>query len=184
MNLQRMTRFLSILICLVLLAAAGMAETALEGEWTYRDNPGVTVLNLEEDGTAVYAGQDLTWADEGEDILLTDAEGAAFRMPYEADGDILTVWLPSLFTRISEIGSEGQILGTWKAVGTSESSYVFTEGGQFLEDGMFTGTYLDDPENGRVTLKYAQGMFEDTLILYSFDGDTLVIAYPWKLIRK
>lgn len=171
-------------LCLMVLPV--MAENAnLAGEWVYKDTPETTVMTLNADGTALYAGTELTWQEADGAIVLTDAEGAAFSMPCEMTDGILTVWLPTQYSRVSEIGSGEELLGTWKALGENNgSSFVFTETKQFLEDGVFTGTYVDDPEHGCVTFQYAQGMFADTMILYSFDGDLLVIGYPWKLIRK
>lgn len=172
-----------VFLCLLILPA--LAEKVdLSGEWVYKDNPETTVMTLNADGTALYAGTELTWQEADGAIVLTDAEGAAFSMPCEMTDDILIVWLPTQYSRISEIGAAGELLGTWKALGENGSSFVFTETKQFLEDGVFTGTYVDDPELGRVTLQYVQGLFADTTILYSFDGDLLVVGYPWKLIRK
>ena len=186
MKLQRIFRTIAVILLILCFASTSMGAsgTELAGEWVYEYSPEVTVLTLREDGSAFYAGTDLTWQITDGAITLTDADNASFNLPYELTDDIMTVWLPAQFSRISEIGADGKILGTWKALGGSGSSFVFTEEKQFLEDGAFTGTYVDDPETGRVTLQYAQGMFEDTMILYSFDGDILVIAYPWKLIRK
>lgn len=186
MKLLRTVRVFALALMLLFLAAsfAGAEEMALAGEWVYQHDPAVTVLTLRQDASAVYAGQELTWRDTENGLLLTDAAGESFCLAYEAAESGLTVWLPTLYTRVSEIGADGEITGTWKAQGKSQSSYVFTEDGRFLEDGVFTGNFLDDPEQGRITLQYAQGMFRDTLILYSFDGSSLVIAYPWQLIRK
>ena len=186
MKVQRLNHILAlVLVFLCLMTLPVLAENNdLTGQWVYKDDPETILMTLNEDGTALYAGTDLTWELTEGAIRLTDADNASFEMPYELTDDILMVWLPTQYNRISEIGASGELLGTWTALGESKSSFVFTQEKQFLEDGAFTGTYVDDPETGRVTLQYAQGMFEDTMILYSFDGDILVIAYPWKLIRK
>ncbi len=183
---QRVNRILMLaLVFFCLTALPVLAENAdLTGEWVYKDDPQTTLMTLNADGTAFYAKTDLRWQITEGAIRLTDADDASYDMPYEMTDDTLTVWLPTQYSRISEIGATGELLGTWKALGGSGSSFVFTDGKQFLEDGVFTGTYVDDPEQGRVTLQYAQGMFADTVILYSFDGDLLVVGYPWKLIRK
>lgn len=186
MKVQRLNHMLAlVLVFLCLMTLPVLAEsTDLTGQWVYKDDPETILMTLNEDGTALYAGTDLSWELTEGAIRLTDADNASFEMPYELTDDILMIWLPTQYSRISEIGAAGELLGTWKALGGSGSSFVFTDGKQFLEDGVFTGTYVDDPEQGRVTLQYAQGMFADTVILYSFDGDILVIGYPWKLIRK
>ncbi len=172
-----------VFLCLMILPA--LAENVdLNGEWVYKDDPETTLMTLNANGTALYAGTDLTWQISEGCIRLTDAENASFDLPFEMTGDVLTVWLPTQYSRISEIGAAGELLGTWKALGESGSSFIFTQEKRFLEDGVFTGNYVDDPEQGRVTLQYVQGMFADTTILYSFDGDLLAVGYPWKLIRK
>lgn len=181
--LKRMLVLTLVFLCLMTLPV--LAEnTDLTGKWVYKDDPETILMILNEDGTALYAGTNLTWQLADGAISLTDADNVSFDMPYEMTEDILTVWLPTRYNRISEIGATGELLGTWKAVGESGSSFVFTQEKRFLEDGVFTGNYVDDPEQGRVTLQYVQGMFADTTILYSFDGDLLVVGYPWKLIRK
>ena len=72
---------LRVAVCLILflfIPAAGLAaETALCGEWVFADLPGKTVIRLNEDGSAFYGGQNLTWDDTEEGLLLTDAEGAS-----------------------------------------------------------------------------------------------------------
>ena len=153
--------------------AAGLAaETALCGEWVFADLPGKTVIRLNEDGSAFYGGQNLTWDDTEEGLLLTDAEGASVTLRYALSDSGMVLYLPSAFERISDIG------------GVSESSFVFTEDGHFLEDGVFTGYYFVDNENDYVLLQYGD-LFQDTGIYYWFaDDGYLYIAYPWKLARK
>lgn len=186
MKFQRMIRYTTLILLALCLVTAAAAETVtgLAGEWVYRDIPDVTVLTLNEDGTAYYAGTDLTWLDEGLDILLTDSEGAVFQLVYAIEGANMVVWLPSVYTRDAETGEAGSIVGTWKVGGDSLSSFVFREDGQFAEDDVFAGNYVIDPENGRITLQYQDGFFKDTVMLYALEGDTLLIEYPWVLTRR
>ena len=174
------------LILFLFIPAAGLAaDTALCGEWVFADLPGKTVIRLNEDGSAFYGGQNLTWDDTEEGLLLTDAEGASITLRYALSDSGMVLYLPSAFERISDIGGEGQLVGSWKAVSeTSQSSFVFTEDGRFLEDGVFSGYYFVDNENDYVLLQYGD-LFQDTGIYYWFaDDGYLYIAYPWKLARK
>lgn len=186
--------FRRLLICFfafcltAVLLISGLADgpvPALTGEWVFRDLPDNTVIVLNEDGTARYGGQDLVWQDTDSGLLLTDSAGAALTLRYELSETGMTLWLPSVYERISEIGGEGEIIGTWKAVGgVSQSSFVFTEDGQFLEDGVFSGHYTADAGSGFVLLQYSAD-FQDTGIYCTFtDEGYLYVAYPWKLIRK
>lgn len=177
-----------LVFCLALSFAAAVAaesETAsLVGEWVFTDIPENTVMILNEDGSATYGGQELVWEDQGDTLLLTDAAGESLRVLYVRTEKGITVWLPSVFSRISEIGGEGEIIGTWTAPEPSQSSFVFMEDGQFLEDGVFVGTYENDAENARVTLKY-NDYFADTEIFYEFLEDgMLAVYYPWSLSQK
>lgn len=175
---------LTLLFLLFVSALAEGKETALVGEWVCRDETKITVITLNENGSAVYGGLALSWRNADGALLLTDGTGETIRIIYEETENGLTAWLPTRFTRISEIGKGGEITGTWKADGKSDSSFVFTEDSRFLEDGVFTGSFVQDSESGKITLKYVMGMFEDTVIYYSFDGDAMVISYPWQLVRK
>lgn len=184
MKFQRMLRAFSAMLLFLFLVSAFAEGSGLIGEWVYPNDPEVTVLTLKEDGFAFFGGQELTWQDKGDELLLTDGADASFRLVYAPSESGMTFWLPARYTRISQIGFDGEIVGTWAAEGESLSSFVFTEDGRFLEDGVFTGSFVQDSERGRITLKYLQGLFEDTVILYSFDGSALVISYPWILSRK
>lgn len=187
--MRSVKRFVNVLLvfCLMLSFAAGVfAEEAgfsLSGEWVFTDIPENTVMILNDDGSAVYGGQDLLWEDQGDALLLTDEAGESLRILYSRTEKGITVWLPSVFERVSEIGDEGEIIGTWKALGESQSSFVFMEDGRFLEDGVFAGDYTHDAENARITLKY-RDPFANTDIYYAFADEALVVYYPWSLTLK
>ena len=171
--------------CVVILSAlAAMGESAgLCGEWAFSHSPDQTVLTLSEDGSGLYFHTPVLWKDDGSRLRLESADGQMYGLTYALTENALTVYLPAVYDRISAIGGDGQIIGTWKAPGDSQSSFVFTENGKFLEDGVFTGDYALDEEAGSVTLHYAGG-FDDTVIFYSFLGDQLVVEYPWLLVPK
>ncbi|MBO2517387.1 MAG: hypothetical protein CW338_08970 [Clostridiales bacterium] len=177
------------IMCLVMTAGpAAFAEEEvlpdLCGEWVYIYIPDETVIILREDGTAVYSGNEMQWENIGTAIRLIASSGQACDLRYETlDDGQLIVYFPAYFERISEIGAEGEVIGTWVAPGGSQSSFVFTENGKFLEDGVFTGDYIVDAEKGMIALQYG-GLFDDTDIYYSFSGTYLVIEYPQILKRK
>ena len=187
MNTLGSFRFLTACIIIIsILSAFGEASDencAICGEWAFSHNPEETVLNLRSDGRGSYFNTDIFWRDEGTVLYLEDPEGQSYSLTYSLQGDFLTVYLPTLFTRISEIGEDGRIIGTWVASGDSKSSFVFTENGRFLEDGIFSGEYVLDEENSSATLHYAGG-FNDTRIYYSFYEGQLIVEYPWLLIPQ
>ena len=175
-----------IIFTTIILLLSCMAETPASkdicGTWVFSHNPDEIVLYLNENGRGSYFGTDVLWKDEGDELMLEDAEGSGFSLKYDFLLGTMTVYLPSVYERISVIGEEGQVIGTWKAMGDNQSSYVFTENGKFLEDVIFTGDYLFDAENGTVTLKYVGG-FADTLIYVSFYEGKLTVEYPWTLVH-
>ena len=187
--MKRIRRFAIMLltVCLFMTyAAAAPAEGASAspvGEWVFTDIPDRTLMILNEDGTAFYGGQALVWKDMGGSLFLTDEVGGSLQLPYCPSKTGMTVWLPCVYERISQIGGSGEIIGTWKAGGNSQSSFVFTEDGRFLEDGIFSGSYTVDAERAAVILRY-QGPFADTEIFYAFMDEALVIYYPWALSLK
>lgn len=172
------TTFMILLSCI----AEAAEEKTLFGKWAFSHDPASAVLTLNEDGSGSYFQTDIFWSEENGTLFLADAQGSGFKLKFDLTGDSMTVYLPSLYERISEIGEEGDVIGTWKATGDNQSSYVFTENGKFLEDGIFTGDYLFDAENGTVTLKYVGG-FADTLIYVSFFEGKLTVEYPWTLVQ-
>lgn len=170
-------------VCFLLTAVSVCTaeSTANAIRWVFAHNPDETVLLMNEDGSGLYFETQVRWSDNGSALLLESDDGQAFELKYEVNGEYITVYLPSMFSRISEIGEDGSIVGTWKAGGTSQSSFVFTEDGKFLEDATFTGSYGFDPQSGTVLLSYIGG-FEDTMIYVSFYEGNLIVEYPWKLI--
>lgn len=175
------------LVCLIaallLCVYTAAEETAFTGEWAFTHEPEKAVLVLNADGSGSYFGTDILWHCEGTQLYLENEDGSSFALTAEPMGEAMTVYLPAVYERISEIGGEGQIVGTWKAEGDSQSSFVFTDSGKFLEDAVFTGNYLFDEEHAAVTLKYVGG-FGDTLIYVSFYEGKLIVGYPWLMIRK
>lgn len=170
-------------VCFLLTAVSVCTaeSTANAIRWVLAHNPDETVLLMNEDGSGLYFETQVRWSDNGSALLLESDDGQAFELKYEANEEYIIVYLPSMFSRISEIGEDGSIIGTWKASGTSQSSFVFTEDGKFLEDATFTGSYGFDPQSGTVLLSYIGG-FEDTMIYVSFYEGNLIVEYPWKLI--
>ncbi len=178
---------LPVLICLIaallLCVCAPAEEEAFTGEWAFLHEPEKAVLVLNADGSGNYFGTDVLWRYEDAYLHLESGDGSQFDLTVEPMGNTMTVYLPAVYERISQIGGEGEITGTWKALGDSQSSFVFTENGKFLEDAVFTGNYLFDEESATVMLKYVGG-FDDTLIYVSFFEGKLIVGYPWPMIRK
>lgn len=178
----------SCLLIVIMAFSLSLAEEeslSLYGEWCYDYAPEAPVVILEEGGSASFLGTSAHWEAKADESLLLfyDASDRVQAIRYAMSDKGLILYLPVQFTKVSETERES-VVGTWKAGGTSQSSFVFTQNGRFLEDGVFTGSYSVNEEASQVTLHYTE-YFEDTTFYYSFiDDDTLIIAYPWTFVRK
>lgn len=172
--------FLLLLLMQTIPAFAFEADDPLIGCWVYPHDTETAVLTLNADGTARYGQTDYMWDRVEAGLTLTGADGTPVVLRCEMTDEGMTLWLPTCYQRTA--GTQG-LIGSWAAVGTSKSSWVFATNGQFLEDGVFTGDYSVDEENGTITLKYV-AYFQDTVIDYTFLDDMLVVGYPWVMIRQ
>ena len=96
---------------------------------------------------------------------------------YEMDGDNMTLYEESTYTRV---GTGEGVVGTWTQ--SNGWSYVFTENGEFSEEGIFYGHYTVEEANSRIKLMYDDPI-EDAYLYYTLDGDKLTVAYPWPMVR-
>ena len=156
------------------------ADDPLIGCWVYPHDTETSVLTLRADGTALYGKTDFIWDHVEDGLALIGADGSTVVLRLEMTNEGMTLWLPTCYQRTG--GTQG-LIGSWEAVGTSKSSWVFATNGQFLEDGVFTGDYSLDVEHGTITLKYIE-YFQDTVIDYTFLDDMLVVCYPWNMIKQ
>lgn len=164
----------------------GSAETdaGLAGEWVYAYQSDETLLVLNEDGTAFYGGKALHWEDLGMALHLTTDDGSAQDLIYEKTDKGLVVYLPTAYERLGE-KTDDPMVGSWKAIGgVSASTFVFTDTGKFLEDGVFTGDYAVNSDENTITFKYQDQVFADTLAYFGYVEEYLIVAYPWTLVRK
>lgn len=169
---------LLILLLLVLLPVVSSFAAVSAGEWVSPDVPEQAVLTVAEDGTVLYRG--IAYEPQIADpvSLLVPREGEGSPLRCMLSDDQMVLFLPTVYSRHEEDQGTG-FPGVWMST-AGGSSFIFTEDGRFLEDGVFTGTFsLDDAEES-FTLHY-QGPFEDTLCYCGLEGDTLTVEYPWKL---
>ena len=180
---SRPLALLVVLLLLCTLATIGQADigvSSMIGNWAYSYAPGISVLTVAQDGTAVWDGERYTWEDDGKHLLLRkDTDGETILLRYDVAENNVLIYPPRKYTRIAETAGEG-ITGTWKEdAENSRSSFVFTTAGKFLEDGVFPGDYI--VEDDTFTLQY-QANFEDTRCWFVQDGDAMTVEYPWPVI--
>ena len=166
-------------VCVVSCAEPLPEEGFPMGEWSLADKPEEPVLRVSADGTALYNGTEYTWEDDGQFLLLADAEGESLRLRYLVTGKTVYLYLGSGYTRKEGTAGEG-IVGVWNRDGSQRSFFEFTANQRFLEDGVFDGRYEVDYENGSFTLIYPM-YFDDTVCYFLQEGDSMTIEYPWTL---
>ena len=155
--------------------------SALFGTWAFDYAPDVPVLKVSEDGTAVYNGKDYRWDDQEGFLLLKDEQGESLSLRYVILEDRKVIYPKTTFRRGKEVEGQGGLIGVWEGTET-ESSFVFTPAGYFLEDSVFSGNFLMDAEKGSFLLHYGD-VFADTLCYYSIENDILTVEYPWTLVE-
>ena len=146
-------------------------------KWAYDYEPTEAVIALSEDGKATYKGNEYTYTKDDTYITLRDENGEQQKIRYEMNGDKMTLYEESTYTRSGE--GEG-VVGNW--LQGNGWSYVFTDSGEFSEENIFFGHYTVDEEKSRIKLMYDEPM-EDAYLYYTLNGDKLTVAYPWPMVR-
>ncbi|WP_026521504.1 hypothetical protein [Butyrivibrio sp. VCB2001] len=146
-------------------------------KWAYDYEPTEAVIALSEDGKATYKGNEYTYTKDDTYITLKDENGEQQKIRYEMNGDKMTLYEESTYTRSGE--GEG-VVGNW--LQGNGWSYVFTDSGEFSEENIFFGHYTVDEEKSRIKLMYDEPM-EDAYLYYTLNGDKLTVAYPWPMVR-
>lgn len=175
---------LVLLFAVCSICAAEKAETGRfpAGDWAFNYDPAVSVLEIREDGTAVFQNAAYRLEDDGTFLTLTDGE-AEHRFRYLVTDEKILLYLPQEYVRAEGVPGEG-LTGAWVGKETAGSTFIFREDERFLEDGTFTGSYQVDQENGTVLLTYIR-YFDDTLCYFSLEGeDSLTVDYPWPMVEK
>ena len=177
------TLFLTVLIGCFFLSAFSAAEEApcpLLGNWAFNYEPTVSVLVVNEDGTALWKDTEYTWEDDGTFLLLKDKEENELAIRYLAEDDRMLIFLASDYTRTAKDKDE-EIFGAWKMDGSYGSSFIFEKDMRFMEDGAFVGRFTLDEDAGTFTLKYEPSYFEDTTCYFIREGDRMTVEYPWTI---
>ena len=164
---------ISIIFIMSLLGGCGSKTE----KWAYNHEPLVAVIALSDNGKATYKGNEYTYTKDDTYITLKDENGEQQKIRYEMNGDKMTLYEESTYTRSGE--GEG-VVGNW--LQGNGWSYVFTDSGEFSEENIFFGHYTVDEEKSRIKLMYDEPM-EDAYLYYTLNGDKLTVAYPWPMVR-
>ena len=153
-------------------------EENLVGKWAYSHDPKKAELTIRRDGKAVYGKKAYRFSIDSERITLTDAAGAELSLRYQLNEDGMLLYRQAVYIREEE---QDGITGLWSCP-AENWSYQFTPQGTFLEDGVFPGYYSVDEEASTFKLMYSSH-FEDTVCYYQLDGNSLLVEYPWQMVK-
>ena len=165
------------LLCFSSMAAAGGFPA---GEWAFSSEPAVSVLRVNEEGTALYKGVEYTCEDDGQFLWLKNTDGGeSIRLRYLVTEKTVFLYVTSAYSRKEGTAGDG-IIGVWNMDGSETSFIEFTTNKRFLEDGVFDGTYEVDDEAGSFTLIYPM-YFGNTVCYFEQEGEHMNVEYPWSL---
>lgn len=181
-----MKKFLVVMVAFVLLISVStgcpvLAEGFPTGEWAFSSDPETMILQLNEDGTALYHDTAYTWEDDGQFIFLSGTDDEPICLRYLVTEKHLWLYVAASYTRKEGTAGDG-IVGVWDMDGAENSFFEFTDNGRFLEDGVFDGKYQVDEDNSSFTLIYTK-YFSDTVCFFRQEGEHMTIEYPWTLTK-
>ena len=166
---------LSILMLFILTLLGGCGSKT--ETWAYDYEPTKAVIALSDNGKATYKGNEYTYTKDDTYITLTDENGEQQKIRYEMNGDMMTLYEESTYTRD---GVGDGVVGSW--VQGNGWSYIFTDNGEFSEENIFFGHYTIVESGSKIKLMYSEPM-EDAYLYYTLNGDKLTVAYPWPMVR-
>ena len=152
---------------------------SLDGKWAYIHDKEAAALTID-NGKAVLDGTGYKCSYDDSFITLTNSDTETRKLRYLIAEDYLVLYKQTDYTYTGE-GAPTGIVGLWEDT-ADNWSYEFTEEGNFVEDGFFSGTYKENPSEQTITLDYNED-FQDTVIYYSISGDQITIEYPWKMVK-
>ncbi len=165
----------SLILTLAVLTGCGCKTE----KWAYIHEPTEEIIALSDNGKATYKGSEYTYKKDDSYITLEDANGQEESLRYEMNGDQMTLYEKSTYTRQGATDNDS-VIGRW----TQDNgwSYEFTKEGTFSEENIFYGHYSIDETNSCIRLMYDDPI-EDAYLYYTLNGDKLTVAYPWPMVR-
>ena len=174
-----------IMVFVLLFSFSGFTPVSAEGfpagGWAVTPDAAAPLLQLNEDGTALYDGAQYAWEDDGQFLLLKGDQEEVLHLRYQVTEKGPWIFKPMNYTRKEGTTGEG-IRGVWNLDGSEKGFFEFSDKGTFLEDGLFDGTYTVDYEAGIFVLTYPQ-YFDETTCYFSIDGESMIVEYPWILVE-
>lgn len=155
-------------------------ESPILGKWAYIHDDETMILQLKDNGVAIYHKEKYNFTDENGFLILKADGKEDLKLRYTIDGEDILLYEHEDYYYQGEGTPEG-LVGLWENDET-KWSLEFTSEGSFLEETYFPGYYTVDEENSSFKLMYTD-KFEDTTCYYQIEGNTLHVEYPWKMVK-
>ena len=150
------------------------------GSWAYIHDKETAIAVFRKDGTAKYKEKSYSFECDSQYITLKDKDGEAMQLRYLFDDKGMYLYSNSTYTFSGE-GEPHGLVGVWSNP-EEQWSYEFTEAGEFLEDGIFYGSYTVDDKASTFKLVYYD-QFEDTVCYFRLEENKLHVEYPWRMFK-
>ncbi|MCQ2496466.1 MAG: hypothetical protein MJ131_07725 [Lachnospiraceae bacterium] len=168
------------LMALLLMVMTGCKSDSTAELWSYIHAPEETVLTIDEAKKSfIFENVSYSFTKDDNFFNLRNASGAESKMRYVMEKDKMLLYKTTSYTYQGE-GTPANICGVWN--NDQNLSFEFNELGEFREDGYFPGYYTINEADSTIKLVY-NDHFEDTVIYYSLEGNTLTIEYPWPMVH-
>ena len=145
--------------------------------WAYDYEPTVESLRLYQNGTAVFKGEKYKYTKDENYINLSNKK-EDLKLRYIIENGGMSLYSSSTYYAASDV-TDGSIVGTW--LQDNGWSFIFSETGEFSEEGIFFGHYSLDEDNRCIKLMYEDPV-PDIYLYYTLDGKNLTIEYPWQMV--
>ncbi|MCQ2494456.1 MAG: hypothetical protein MJ104_07625 [Lachnospiraceae bacterium] len=154
-------------------------KDAFYGKWAYSHDTEKMIAQFKTGGKVTYKGTEYSYVENNGVLEMTSAN-ETLNYKYMWDGDVLYIYEPMTYYYQGEGEADG-LVGYWLAE-NGRSNYEFTAQGTFREDSYIPGYYSVNEENHSIKCVYNDQYF-DTVIYYTLDGNTLVVEYPWPMVK-
>ncbi len=178
-TVEKIYRFTSYFLVILSIAVIATGCGRKTESWAYSHEPTKETIALYDNGKAVYKGVGYRYVKDDSYITLIDKDKNEIKLRYTMGKDGMTLYEKSTY-KLAEGEKHDGLVGNW--VQDNGWSYVFTDDGEFSEEGIFFGHYSVDEDDSCIRLMYNDPI-EDAYLYYTLNDDELIIDYPWPMTK-
>lgn len=175
-KIYKFTSYFLVILSIVAIATGCGRKTE---SWAYSHEPTKETIALYDNGKAVYKGVGYRYVKDDSYITLIDKDKNEIKLRYTMGKDGMILYEKSTY-KLAEGERHDGLVGNW--VQDNGWSYVFTDDGEFSEEGIFFGHYSVDEDDSCIRLMYNDPI-EDAYLYYTLNDDELIIDYPWPMTK-